>query len=175
LIRQTRGVPAEPNNPELTDAVTLRAMTASEFQAWEGYALEYYARARAEADGLPVDVSLDNARTQLATLLPDGHATEGMRLLIIEDETGTDVGSMWLGEDSERPDTMFVWVVSIREAFRGRGLGRAAMIAAERLASASGVGAMSLNVFGANTTARRLYESLGYEVTSVQMAKYLRG
>ena len=32
----------------------------------------------------------------------------------------------------------------------------------------------ALNVFGFNTTARGLYESLGYETTAVQMRKELR-
>lgn len=36
-----------------------------------------------------------------------------------------------------------------------------------------GVAELGLNVFGSNATARHLYESLGFQVTSQQMAKPL--
>jgi hypothetical protein len=47
---------------------------------------------------------------------------------------------------------------------RGRGLGRATMLAAEQTARSLGATRMGLNVFGHNTVAARLYDSLGYLV-----------
>jgi ribosomal protein S18 acetylase RimI-like enzyme len=163
---------AEGADRELT--VRLRPMTASEYEAWIPDAVAAYAEDRAVATGLSVDVSLDRARAQLLRLLPQGHATPGMQLFVIVDKTDTDVGRLWLGTEPDRSDTLFVWDISIHEQFRGRGLGRAAMLAAEDVALRAGVDAMSLNVFGPNTWARHLYDSLGYEVTSVQMRKPLR-
>jgi GNAT superfamily N-acetyltransferase len=148
-------------------------MTAPEYEAWIEGAVISYAEERAAAIGLPHDVSLERARALLPTLLPEGHATPGMQLFVIVDDTKTDVGNLWLGTDPDRPDTLFVWDISIHEQFRGRGLGRAAMLAAEGAARQAGAVAMSLNVFGPNTVARRLYESLGYGVTSQQMLKNL--
>jgi ribosomal protein S18 acetylase RimI-like enzyme len=43
--------------------------------------------------------------------------------------------------------------------------------AAEREAQRHGADAIGLNVFGGNDAARRLYESSGYQVTSIQMRK----
>ena len=63
----------------------------------------------------------------------------------------------------------------IDEEFRGRGLGRKAMVLAEELARAHGAVTIGLNVVAHNRVARDLYTSLGYEDTSVQMRKTLGG
>ncbi|PPF38971.1 hypothetical protein C5B93_06100 [Rathayibacter sp. AY1A2] len=67
----------------------------------------------------------------------------------------------------------YVWDVQIDAAERGSGLGRAAMLLAESHVRSRGGSALALNVFGFNTAARALYESLGYETTSLQMRKPL--
>lgn len=56
---------------------------------------------------------------------------------------------------------------------RGNGFGRQAMILAEGYARSQGAETLGLNVFGFNTAARGLYESLGYETTSIKMRKTL--
>jgi ribosomal protein S18 acetylase RimI-like enzyme len=66
---------------------------------------------------------------------------------------------------------MFVFDIEIDAEHRGRGLGRAAMLAAERVVADAGRSVIGLNVFGPNRRARRLYESLGYRTESMQLAK----
>jgi ribosomal protein S18 acetylase RimI-like enzyme len=65
----------------------------------------------------------------------------------------------------------WVFEIEIEPAFRGHGYGRAAMRLAEAEARSRGMTSLGLNVHGQNTVARSLYESLGYEVTAVQMKK----
>jgi ribosomal protein S18 acetylase RimI-like enzyme len=149
-------------------------MTAAEYEPWIEETTVWYAEERATATGIPLAVSLERARAQLPTLLPQGHATPGMHLFVVVDDTGTDVGYLWLGRDPDRSNTWYVWDVSIGEQFRGRGLGRATMLAAEQVARRAGGEAIGLNVYGLNTVARKLYESLGYGVVSQQMLKDLR-
>jgi hypothetical protein len=48
-----------------------------------------------------------------------------------------------------------------------------AMVLGEEYARAQGAHTLGLSVFGFNTGARGLYESLGYETTSVKMRKKL--
>jgi ribosomal protein S18 acetylase RimI-like enzyme len=148
-------------------------MTAAEYGVWIEETTVLYAEERATATGMPRDVSLEKARAQIATLLPAGQTTSGMYLFVIVDDADADVGILWLGPHPDRPDTLYVWDVSIHERFRQRGFGRAAMLAAEDVARDAGVVAIGLNVFGPNTAARRLYDSLGYDVTSQQMLKKL--
>ncbi|WP_166848130.1 GNAT family N-acetyltransferase [Isoptericola sp. BMS4] len=48
------------------------------------------------------------------------------------------------------------------------------MILGEEYARARGARSLGLNVFGFNTAARALYESLGFETAAVTMHKRLR-
>ena len=83
------------------------------------------------------------------------------------------VGTLWIGEAGGATGEWWVWTVEIEESLRGRGLGRATMLLAEAEARLHGATRLGLNVFGPNRVARRLYESLGYEVTALQMSKSL--
>jgi ribosomal protein S18 acetylase RimI-like enzyme len=69
--------------------------------------------------------------------------------------------------------TWFVFYVEIDEAHRGRGLGRAAMQAAEDWTKEHDGTRVALNVFGPNVVARSLYDSLGYQVMATAMFKDL--
>jgi GNAT superfamily N-acetyltransferase len=87
---------------------------------------------------------------------------------------GRDVGVLWLGPHPDGIEGVaWVWSVEIAESERGKGLGRATMAEAERAALAGGYTDLALNVFGFNTAARSLYESMGYQTTSLQMRKTL--
>lgn len=83
------------------------------------------------------------------------------------------MGHLWLGPFGDDPHRWWVWDVMIDESRRGEGLGRQAMLLAERLAAARGATSMGLNVFARNAVARRLYLALGYEETSLHMRKPL--
>jgi ribosomal protein S18 acetylase RimI-like enzyme len=108
----------------------------------------------------------------MAELLPHGAATDGM-LLYIAEADGAAVGWIWISLPTapERPDTAWIYNVEIDAQHRGKGYGRAVMRAAEEELARLGVPRLGLNVFGFNTVARRLYESLGFQVTSQQMTK----
>ena len=86
-------------------------------------------------------------------------------------DDGIVVGVLWIGPFTEGSDAWWVWDVEIDEQHRGAGHGRGAMQLAEEEAARHGAATLGLNVFGYNTAARRLYASLGYETTAVQMRK----
>jgi len=88
-------------------------------------------------------------------------------------DDGVDVGVLWLDPNPERADVVHVFERAIDAAHRGRGLGRAATLAAEDVVHAAGMSEISLNVFGFNDAARRIYDSLGYKVVSTAMTKSL--
>jgi ribosomal protein S18 acetylase RimI-like enzyme len=83
---------------------------------------------------------------------------------------GRAVGAAWLGEQRGRA---FVYDVWVDPGERGRGYGRAAMLALEDEARRRGFSGIALNVWGGNTVARSLYRSLGYEERAVTMNKAL--
>jgi GNAT superfamily N-acetyltransferase len=110
-------------------------------------------------------VARRTSETQHAVTFPGGRPAAGHHVMDVLDD-GEVVGTLWMGP-------RFVFKVEIDEGFRGRGLGRAAMEAAEDWTRTRGGSRIALNVFGPNAAARSLYGSLGYEVASIGMHKDL--
>lgn len=157
----------------MTDAAAVRPMTPEEYDAWIVDEIAEYAADLAEASGSTLGEAHLRAEQQTRELLPDGPATAGAYLLRVLDATGDPVGVLWLGPHPQRRDAGWVYEIRIDERRRGEGLGRAAMLAAERIGLEAGWTALGLNVFGHNPRARALYDSLGYEVAATTMAKPL--
>ena len=153
--------------------VILRPMSADEFDVWARGAVVSYAQDVSLATGEPLEVTLKQANEQFPRLLPNGLATDNMWLMMIEDAEGDRVGAIWIGAHPANQSWAFVWDINIDEPHRGRGFGRAAMLAAEQLAVENGRSEIGLSVFGFNERARRLYATLGYRVVSTSMTKTL--
>lgn len=105
---------------------------------------------------------------------PSEPVNEAHYLYWVLDDFDTVVGSIWIGPRAAgQGETFWVWNIEIDPAHRGRGLGRSALLLAERAAAAHGASQVGLNVLGPNHVARRLYESMGYHATVVNMIKPL--
>jgi ribosomal protein S18 acetylase RimI-like enzyme len=104
---------------------------------------------------------------------PGGRPADGHFLFTLV-EGDRSVGYLWLGPaPGEGAGAWWVYDVEVDQSERGRGLGRRLMeLAEEELRRRGGV-TLGLNVFGPNHRARSLYESLGYEPTSIRMRKRL--
>lgn len=124
-------------------------------------AVEHDAREVAAAGRTDPASELEASRATFAGLLSDGLATPGAELLsAFADDT--EVGLLWLAERSAV--SRFVYDVVVHEDHRGRGLGRAVMLASASWCRARGSLVLGLDVFGPTVVARRLYDSLGYQV-----------
>jgi ribosomal protein S18 acetylase RimI-like enzyme len=100
----------------------------------------------------------------------------GSELFALEDTASSDrVGDLWFAErDNDFGEkTAFVYSIEILPEFRGRGLGREAMLLFEDEVRGRGLGRATLMVFGGNEVARSLYRSLGYAERVVFMWKAL--
>ena len=152
--------------------VSLRPMLGPEIPEFLAASQADYIADRV-ASGEDPAVAKRIAEEQLAALFPDGQPTPGQHLYRVE-EDGEQVGSLWIGQVSaEQPATWWVWDIAIDEGDRGRGLGKATMLLAEREARSQSAAELGLNVFGRNTVARHLYEKLGYTTVAVRMSKKL--
>ncbi len=157
----------------MTHDLELRPMRADEFASYERRVTEAFADDLSRHGDTPMDIARKRSIEAMGQALPDGRATPGhwIHVLVLD---GADVGILWLAErtiDDRR--VIFIYDVEVDEAFRGRGLGRAAMLLAEREALARGIRRIELNVFGGNSVARKLYRSLGYVERAVLMGKDL--
>jgi GNAT superfamily N-acetyltransferase len=154
---------------------TLRPVPPERMPAWIQRSADEYARdlvslGRSAADAQRV------AEAGMAESFPGGRPRPGHAVLDVLDNAGEPVGYLWIGPETDEQsggDAWWVWDVLIDERRRGEGLGRAAMLLAEEYAAVHGARTLGLSVFGFNSAARRLYESLGYRTTSVKMAKRL--
>ena len=154
--------------PDATPVI--RPLYEHEYDAFVARGLAFYVDDMVRA-GVDHDVARAKADKDLPQLLPDGLATPHHFMYAIEDD-GRFAGYLWLCDrDGELGHSLFVYAVEVDEEFRGRGLGRAAMVFAEDEARRLGIGKVALNVFGGNAVARHLYLSLGYTETAVHMEK----
>ncbi|MFG3285701.1 GNAT family N-acetyltransferase [Streptomyces sp. NPDC048111] len=159
-----------PTAPELPAGAVGRPMDGDEFERWDVEAVRSYARSWTER-GMPEAEARAKSETEHRSLLPDGLATAGTRLMVLEDG-GSAVGHLWVALREPR-DGAYVYDVEVAEEHRGRGHGRSLMLLAERVAVAGGRDTLGLHVFAGNTPALRLYESLGYRSTQYHQFKDL--
>ena len=151
-------------------APVIRPLRDAEYAWFSEQGLAFYVDDMVRA-GIDREVAQAKADRDLPQILPDGLATPGHYMYAIEDE-GRFAGYLWLCDrDGELGHNLFVYAVEIGEEFRGRGLGRAAMVFAEDEARRLGIDRVALNVFGGNAVARGLYRKLGYEETAIHMEK----
>lgn len=144
-------------------------MSAGEYPEFKEQLATTFAAAIGPARGLDAEEALKVSYEETKKLLPDGPDTE-KQLLWVAVADGVPVGTLWISTRARLP---FVYGVEVSAAQRGKGYGRAIMLAAEEECRRRGYDALELNVFGDNTTAIALYDSLGYTVTSQQMRKSL--
>jgi ribosomal protein S18 acetylase RimI-like enzyme len=151
----------------------LRPMDDADFAAWKRRAIDGYAGNWVRWD-VPYDWAARLGKEDFARILPDGPRTASTALRVLSDR-GEDVGWLWLRlrDPADPAAPAWVFLVEVDAARRGRGHGRALMLAAEREALAAGARTLGLNVFADNTAALRLYESLSYRPTSYEVTKPL--
>jgi len=155
-------------------AVTLRRASSEEFEGWSAALLSAYVDEIVQSGSMSREAAEEKGRRDDAELLPQGVATPGQLIFRVEVD-GQPIGWLWLALEHPRAEAGvgFIYDITLDEAVRGLGYGRAAMLLAEEEARRNGLHALALNVFGHNARARSLYASLGYRETSVQMRKEL--
>ncbi|RYC12881.1 GNAT family N-acetyltransferase [Nocardioides zhouii] len=157
----------------MPEVVRLRPMTEEEYVVWRERSEREYATEIATSRDLDAASATAQSAGEFAELLPDGLASNGMHLFT--GEVGDDaVGIGWF-ELRQRASGVSAWIFDIRvdSGRRGEGLGRGLLDALHDSARELGASSMTLNVFGDNPTAIRLYETSGYTVTAQQMKREL--
>ena len=157
----------------MAEPVRLRPMTEEEYVVWRERSEREYAKEIATSRDLDDAAAVAQSAGEFAQLLPDGLASKDMHLFTATVVT-TAVGIGWF-ELRQRASGVSAWIYDIRVdgARRGQGLGRGLLDALHDAARELGATSMTLNVFGDNPTAIRLYETSGYTVTAQQMKREL--
>ncbi|MEO0574377.1 MAG: GNAT family N-acetyltransferase [Pseudomonadota bacterium] len=102
--------------------------------------------------------------------------TDHTRVLVADSETDGIIGFALtsLGEEvlSHDPSAHLEALV-VSDKARGKGVGRALLLATEQLATTSGAQTLTLTAFNSNTRARGLYESVGFDGELIRYIKPL--
>ena len=130
-------------------------MSPLEYAAFRSRSLNDYPDDVAKASGASLEVASEFGRKQIEEMLPAGRLTPNHFFYrIVESE--------------------FICDIFIEEKQRGRGLGKTVMKLLEARALEIGATQLILHVFGHNPGARRLYETLGFYETNINMRKDLK-
>jgi ribosomal protein S18 acetylase RimI-like enzyme len=154
--------------------VRLRPVADDEVASFVASTRDDYTLSLVNDAGMGEEEARAKAESDFAMLVREGRPVAGQHLFIIE-ETGTSecVGRVWLGERFPGQPIGFLYDIEIEERFRGRGLGREAMLLVEQEARRRGFVEIRVNVFSGNETARSLYRSLRYVEFAIGMRKRL--
>jgi ribosomal protein S18 acetylase RimI-like enzyme len=147
-------------------------MSDERYVTWHAYSVASFADECVRSGRWQPDEALSLAEGQFNSLLTHGLDTEGHWLWSVVDETGDEVGILWVARD-RRAGRIFIYDIEINPAHRGEGFGTASLLALEAWCRANAFASIGLHVFGHNEGAWRLYRRLGYVETSVQMEKQL--
>src|SRR5580765_1846478 len=130
-----------------------RVMLDAEFAEWLPLRRARYAESMIRDGGYEVDAALAKAERDIAWLFPGGVCPPGHSVYRIEVD-GDPVGELWIGEaDDDDIRALWVYNIEVVEEYRGRGIGRTAMLFVEEEARRRGLGRITLNVFGRNRVA----------------------
>ena len=153
----------------------LRPMPADRLASWIVSSNEAYRLSRIAAGEAP-ELAAKRAADSNAQFFPDGAPLPLHQVFDVVDaqQAGdTVVGYLWIGPQNDSTTEWWVWDVEIDEAHRRKGHARQALLLGEAEARALGAASIGLNVFGFNSGAQALYESLGYGIAAVNMSKKL--
>jgi GNAT superfamily N-acetyltransferase len=151
----------------------VRPMMGDEFTDFRARTIREYAAEQVGAGNWSSTEAEQLATKETDELLPAGIDTPGMLLLVGEVEGAGVVGVVWLELHHRRTSGSWIYDLQVDAEQRGRGYGRALLLAAEHETRKRGINSIALNVFGGNVVARKLYESSGFEAAQLMMRKAL--
>ncbi|MET8646465.1 GNAT family N-acetyltransferase [Streptomyces sp. NPDC004096] len=148
--------------PKPLDDVTARPMTAAEYPEWLASEKVAYVGDIVRAGALSPEEAVRKSDRDFAKLIPEGLETPDNTFLVLE-AAGEQIGTGWL-KHRYLPGVTYGYSLNIQEQHRGKGYGRAAMVAGEQATLAAGDSALMFTVWGGNEVAMNLYTSAGYRV-----------
>jgi ribosomal protein S18 acetylase RimI-like enzyme len=151
--------------------VRLDRMPADRLAAWIEQGHRHYIDSRMRS-GESREVATEKALRSRAENFPDGKPLDTHRVFDVVADDVT-VGCLWLGPLPACSTDWWVFDIEIDDAHRRKGYARRALELGESVVRDLGATTLGLNVFGYNTGAKELYDSLGFEVTATQMKKPL--
>jgi RimJ/RimL family protein N-acetyltransferase len=156
-----------------SDDVRLVELDDAPYREYRQHLVRDYAADKVRAGAWSKSEAESRATKDVDGLLPEGPATRNHFLFSVRDDAaGVEVGTVWFAL-RDAGVGRFVWIydIIIHENFRRKGYASRTLELVEARAKELGAKSVELHVFGHNHGAQALYEKVGYNVTSITMAK----
>ncbi len=155
--------------------VRLVELEDAAYRAYREHLVRDYAADKVRAGAWSPAEAENRAANEVDGLLPEGPATHDHFLYSVRDDViRAEVGTVWFAlRDSGVGRSVWIYDIVINENFRRKGYASRTLEHVEHEAGALGARSVELHVFGHNHGAQALYEKMGYNVTSITMAKHL--
>ena len=128
-----------------------------------------YARESPKFRHLAFDVALLRSQAEFRELFGEPGTVKPGHFFYGIFDGANEIGHVHFSRSPQDDKAAFIWGFYLEAAMRGRGLGRRALLTAQEKLRSLGIGKIGLNVFSDNTPAVRLYESLGYRPTQMNL------
>lgn len=152
--------------------VKLELMSTEDYKHFLEISIVDYAASHVKAGNWKEEESIEKSTNEFNQLLPHGIETPNQYLYTIVDvEKDSILGYLWVNISEKSKEKAFIYQILIFEEFRGKGYGKQSLNALEEEMKKHNVTEIGLHVFGHNPTAIELYKKVGYDVTSLRMAK----
>jgi ribosomal protein S18 acetylase RimI-like enzyme len=160
-------IPKDKNN------VTLVELDDGPYREYRKDLVRDYAADKVRAGAWSQAEAESRAARDVDGLLPEGPSTQGHFLHSVRDDsTGADVGNVWFAlRDTGVGRSVWIYDIIIHENFRRKGYASRTLELIEDRATELGARSVELHVFGHNHGARALYEKVGFNETSITLAK----
>jgi GNAT superfamily N-acetyltransferase len=146
-------------------------MAETDYPAWRDHGIKAFAADKIQS-GYSPENALKLSEESYTSGLPQGLKTPDNYIFTILNASEQPVGALWFAtKEHFGKKTAFIYDIEINLAERGKGLGKATMLALEAEVKKLGIHKINLHVFAFNKTAHALYASLGYKTTDITMEK----
>ena len=147
-------------------AVTIRPMTAQEFEYFYQWSAEQYSTELAAESPITPAGAVKKAMAELSGMLPDGLHTANHQLMTVEETLRREaVGFIWtVYEVKDGRKQCFICDFAIWEPYRRNGYATAALHLTEEQAVWADCSETVLFVADRNATAKALYQKCGYRL-----------
>lgn len=144
--------------------IRLVPMNEEAFKAFMKISMDDHIQSQIKSGYWRAENAKENMDKLRGQILPNDLATPNHFFFVVEDViSGKQVGGLWyLVMEEEGKRQVFVVDIQIYEPYRRQGFGTETFLAMEKQAQEMGITTISLNVFQHNTSARAMYEKLGY-------------
>ncbi len=156
--------------------IHLRPASQADFEAYRNVFIREYSLDIQQSYHIDERTATEKASRELDMCFPKGADSDRHELLCIEarltpnQPSTTKVGYLWHCANTIDGST-YLYDFIVLEDYRCLGFGRAALAALEQHVKSVGIERVNLRVAAHNPKAQKLYQSLGFEITGLDMSK----